>query len=100
MLINVILYNSEAWHGLTEEHIKPFHSCDEDFLRRVLKAHAKTPHEFLHLDTRAVSIYWILDRRMINFLKCIINKDITELLLKKVYEAKKMVLHQGILLSW
>ena len=59
MLINGILYNSEAWHGLTEAHVKTLQSIDEDLLRRVLKAHGKTPLEFLYLETGAVPIKWI-----------------------------------------
>ena len=51
MPINGILYNSEAWHGLTKEHIKTLEAIDEDYLRRILKAHAKTPCEFLYLET-------------------------------------------------
>ena len=43
MLLNGILYNSEAWHGLTKKHIKTLEAIDEDLLRGILKAHAKTP---------------------------------------------------------
>ena len=41
MLLNVILYNSEAWQGLTEAHVKTLPAIDEDLLRRICKAHEK-----------------------------------------------------------
>ena len=49
MLINGILYNSEAWHGVTKAHIKALEAIDEDLLRKFLKSHSKTPKEFLYL---------------------------------------------------
>ena len=87
MIINGILYKSEAWHGLTEAHVKTLQSIDEDLLCRVLKAHRKTPLKFLYLGTGAVPIKWILAQRRINFLKCILSKDRTELV-RKVFEAQ------------
>ena len=43
MLINGILYNSEAWHGITNAQIAKLESVDEALLRGILKAHIKTP---------------------------------------------------------
>ena len=75
-------------HGLTKEHIKTLEAIDEDYLRRILKAHAKTPCEFLYLETGATPIKWIIAQRRINFLKFILSKENTELV-KRVLEAKK-----------
>ena len=36
MLINGILCNSEAWHGVTKVHIKALKAIDEDLLRKFL----------------------------------------------------------------
>ena len=88
MLINGILYNSEAWHGVTKAHIKALEAIDEDLLRKFLKSHSTTPKEFLYLEAGAVSIKWIIAQRRINFLKCILEKDSDELLLK-VFKAQK-----------
>ena len=87
MLIHGILYNSEAWHGVTKAHIKALEAIDEDLLCRFLRSHSKTPKEFLYLETGAVSIKWIIAQRRINFLKCILEKDSDELLLK-VFKAQ------------
>ena len=46
MLINGILFNSEAWHGVTLAQIAKLDCIDDDLLRGILKAHRKTPSEF------------------------------------------------------
>ena len=38
MLINAILFNSEAWHGVTAAQIVKLESVDEALLREILKA--------------------------------------------------------------
>ena len=48
MLINGILYNSEAWHGVTRKQIASLEAIDEALLRKLLKSHCKTPKEFLY----------------------------------------------------
>ena len=88
MLIHGILYNSEAWHGVTKAHIKALEAVDEDLLRKFLRSHSKTPKEFLYLETGSVSIKWIIAQRRINFLKCLLEKDSDELLLK-AFKAQK-----------
>ena len=75
MLINGILYNREAWHGVTKNHIKNLETFDEDLLRKFLKAHGKTPKEFLYLETGTIPIRCIIAQRRINFFKHILEKD-------------------------
>ena len=41
MLINGILYNSEAWHGVTSAQIAKLEAVYESRLRNKLKAHSK-----------------------------------------------------------
>jgi hypothetical protein len=43
MLINGILFNSEAWHNIHEAELKLLESVDEYLLRSLVKAHSKTP---------------------------------------------------------
>ena len=66
MLLNGILYNSEAWHGLTNAQIEKLESVDEALLRGILKAHIKTPKEFLHLETGTIPLKWIIAQRRLN----------------------------------
>ena len=43
MLLNGILYNSEAWQGLTKKQVSSLEAIDESLLRGIRQAHAKTP---------------------------------------------------------
>ena len=88
MLLNGVLYNSEAWHGVTKNHVHILEAIDEDLLRKFLKAHSKTPKEFLYLETGATPIKWIIAQRRINYLKHILDRDKDELL-SKVFQAQK-----------
>ena len=47
MLLNGILYNSEAWHGISEKDISVLEKVDEALLRGILSAHPKIPLEAL-----------------------------------------------------
>ena len=76
MLFNGILFNSEAQHGVTLAQIAKLENIDEDLLQGILKAHRKTPSEFLHLETGTL----ILVQRRINYLKHILGKDKKKLL--------------------
>ena len=78
MLLNGILYNSEAWHGLTSAQIKKLESVDEVLLRGILNAHIKTPKEFLHLETGTIPLKWIIAQRRLNYLKHILSRDSDE----------------------
>jgi hypothetical protein len=89
MLLNGILFNSEAWHGVTKLQIKELEKIDENLIRRILKAHSKTPLEFLYLESGTISIKWILAQRRVNYLKTILEKDENELV-RKVFEAQKL----------
>ena len=55
MLLNGMLYNSEAWHNLAEAEIRLLEKVDEYLLRALVKAHSKTPLEFFHLEAGAQS---------------------------------------------
>ena len=50
MLFNGILYNSESWHCLTKKQIGSLETVDEYLLRKNLKAHSKTPNDFIYLE--------------------------------------------------
>ena len=94
MLVNGMLFNSEAWHGVTSAHIVKLESVDEALLRGLLKAHSKTPKEFLHFETGTIPLRWIMTQRRINYLKHILTRDDDELI-KKVFTAQKEAPTQG-----
>ena len=41
MLINGILFNSEAWHSLSEKEIRMLEAVDEHLLRSLVDGHSK-----------------------------------------------------------
>lgn len=94
MLLNGILFNAEAWHGVTLKQIKSLETIDEYLLRNILKAHRKTPKEFLYLETGALPIRWVVAQRRILFMKHIMERHDNELL-KKVFLAQKLNPSQG-----
>ena len=63
-------------------------SVDKSLLRGILKAHTKTPKEFLYLETGSIPLKWVISQRRLNYLKHILNRDSDELI-KKVYLAPK-----------
>ena len=94
MLINGLLYNSKAWHGVTKKHVESLETIDKALLRNILKAHSKTPTELLYLESGALPIRWIIAQRRIMYLKHIMSKHDTELL-KQVFLAQKNNPTQG-----
>ena len=88
MLLNGILFNSEAWHSVSEMEIKMLESVDEHLLRSLVKGHAKTPLEFLYLETGALPIRFILSSRRLMYHQTILHRDDKELT-KRIYAAQK-----------
>ena len=89
MFINGILYNSEAWHGVTDSHIEKLSKIDHQLMRSLLSAHAKIPTEFLYLETGVLPVSFVISSRRLNYLKEIhIRKD--HELVKRVYIEQKL----------
>ena len=88
MLINGMLFNSEAWHGVTNAQVAALESVDQALLRSMLKLPRGTPNNFLYLETGSLPIKWILAIRRINYLKHIYKRNENELL-RKVFNAQK-----------
>ena len=63
VLINGVLFYSEAWHAIKENEVKILESIDEHLLRSIVGAHAKTPLEFLYLETGTMPIRFIISSR-------------------------------------
>ena len=89
MLLNGILFNSEAWQGPETKHITLLEKVDEALLRGILGAHPKIPLEALYLETRSIPIRFVVASRRILYLHTILQKDRNEMILK-IFEAQKM----------
>ena len=68
MLVNGILYNSEAWHNICDKDIIPLEKVDEALLRGLLSAHSKTPLEALYLESGCIPIRFIIKSRRLMYL--------------------------------
>ena len=89
MLLNGILFNSEAWHSLSLSEIKTLESVDEQLLRGLVKAHSKTPLEFLYLEAGANPIRFIISTRRMTYLQTILKRSDEELT-KRIYNQQKV----------
>ena len=94
MLVNGILFNSEAWHGISMKDIEVFEKIDEALLRSILNAHSKIPREALYLETKSTPIRYIIASRRLMYLHTILQKNKDELV-RKIYEAQKVDPVQG-----
>ena len=79
MLINGVIFNSEGWHDVRDEHIKALEKVDESLLRSLLQSHAKTPLEFLFLETGSVPIRYLISPRRMLYYKTLIDRDDEEI---------------------
>ena len=89
MLVNGILFNSEAWHGVSTEDLIILEKVDEALLRGLLMAHSKIPLEALFLETNSIPIRIIVASRRLMYLHNILQKESHEMI-RKVYEAQKL----------
>ena len=86
MLINGVLFNSEAWHSMTKKDVTDFEKLDEMLLRFLLSAHSKTPLEMLYLESGAIPVKFILASRRLNYFYEILDRDDEELTKRVVME--------------
>ena len=79
MFLNGILFNSEAWHNVSENDIKVLETIDEHLLRSLVQGHSKAPLEFQYLEAGALPIRHIISCRRLLFLQTILNRQDSEL---------------------
>ena len=87
MLINGVLFNSEVWHGIADNDVKALERIDEHLLRSLVKAHAKTPIEFLYLESGTMPIRFIISSRRLMYLRTILIKEDDELV-RRIFKAQ------------
>ena len=88
MFLNGVLHSSEAWHEITTTHVAQLELVDHQLMRTILSAHAKTPTEFLYLETGALPVKYVISSRRLNYLKHIHMKSEHELV-KRVFQAQR-----------
>ena len=88
MLLNGMLYNSEAWHALKYEEIKLLEKVDEHLLRLLVRGHSKAPIEFFYLEAGATPIRFIISCRRVLYLQTLLHRSENELT-RRIYTAQK-----------
>ena len=88
MLINGILFNTEAWHGIKKTDIESFEKLDESLLRGLVKGHSKGPLAALYGELGQIPVKFIWASRSIMFLQTILKRDTNELT-NKVFRAQE-----------
>ena len=79
MLINGVLFNTEAWHGVKEADIEAFEKVDESLLRSLIKGHPKGPVAALYGELGQTPVRYIWASRSILYLQTILKRDQKEL---------------------
>ena len=79
LLINSMLFNSEAWHNFSQSHVEAFEKIDEALLRGLVLGHAKIPVPALYLETGQAPIRYLLACRRLLYLQTILQRDSDEL---------------------
>ena len=69
--------------------IHKLESLDEALLRGLLKAHSKTPKEFLHLELGTIPLRWIMAQQRLNYMKHILSRDDTEIIKRVLFLTKR-----------
>ena len=59
MLVNSMLFSSEAWHGIVRDDVETLSRVDESLLRGLVNGHSKVPKEALFLETGETPIKFI-----------------------------------------
>ena len=88
LLINGTLFNSEAWHGMTQQQVEDFEQIDEALLRGLQNGHSKIPIPALYLESSQTPIRYILACRRVLYLHTILHRSQTDLI-RRVYTAQK-----------
>ena len=88
MFLNGVLHSSEAWHGITTTQIAQIEIVDHHLMRTILSAQAKTPTEFLYLETGALPVKSVMSSRRLNYLKHV-HMQAEHELIKRIFQAQR-----------
>ena len=73
-LVSSMIFNCEAWYGLTIKQIKLLEKEDEKLMRKILDCPSKTPIHLMYLELGWLPLSFIIQSRRLNFLKYILNQ--------------------------
>ena len=76
-LVNSMLYNAEAWHGIVKDDTEVFSRVDKTLIRGLLSSHLKVAKEALYLETGTLPIKYIWAARRLIYLHTILKRKKT-----------------------
>ena len=88
MLVNGILFNTEALHNIQQRHIDQLEECDKMFMRRLFDAEQGTPIESFYLESSAWPLRFIIMGRKFMYYWTLLRKSESELV-KQVFDAQR-----------
>ena len=88
MLVNGILYSTEALISLNKSHIDTLEACDKNFMARLFNVPHTTPYEAYFIETAAIPLWFLLAGRRLRFYWSLLQKTESELV-KQVYLATR-----------
>ena len=94
IFVNGSLLNMETWPNCTNERIESFERIEQQYFRKILQAHSKTPIETIYLELGVVPLRYQLMKRRILYLKDVLDRKDNELT-KMVVMAQKERCHEG-----
>ena len=84
IFVNGTLTNVETWPKCSEARIEKFERIEQNLMRKILKAHSKTPIEALYLELGIIPLRFHLMKRRVLYLQTILMRDNDELTKKVV----------------
>ena len=94
IFVNGTLINTETWPHFTTERVEAFERIEQNFFRKILKAHSKTPIEAIYLELGVLPLRFNIMKRRILYLQDILNRDDEELT-KQVICQQKVSCYDG-----
>ena len=88
MLVNSMLFNSEAWQGIVKDDIQQLTRVDQSLFKQLFSSHSKTPTEAHFLEAGQIPLPFIWASRRILYLQTILKRDATEIT-RQIYETQK-----------
>ena len=88
LLINGILFNTEALMSLQDKHITMLENCDKYLLRKLFSTNISTPTESLYIESGAMRIRFIVQGRRLMYYWSLLHRN-NDNLAKQVFLAMK-----------
>ena len=94
MLVNSMLFNSEAWQGIVKDDTEQLTRVDISLFRKLVSAHCKTPLEAFFLECGQLPLQFIWASRRLLYLQTLLKRSSTEVT-RQIFDAQKEQYRKG-----